>query len=136
MNRTVLVLTDDLFWRTKIDHALKSSQTPGVFLDSPKELEKRADPTRVGLVLVDLALKEDPVPAIAALKKAPKTKGIMVVGYCEHKQLELIERAKKSGCDQVLMRSTFSQNLGQLVLNYALPGAMRAEEEETELPEE
>jgi hypothetical protein len=60
----------------------------------------------------------------------------MIVGYCEHKQLELIERAKKAGCDQVLMRSTFSQNLGQLVLNYALPGAFRAEEEETELPEE
>ena len=54
----------------------------------------------------------------------------MVVGYCEHKQTALIERAKKAGCDQVLLRSTFSQNLGELVLNYALPGAMRAEEEE------
>ena len=136
MNRTVLVLTDDLFWRTKIDHALKSSQTPGVFLDSPKEIEKKADPTRVGLVLIDLALKEDPIAAITALKKAPKTKNIMVVGYCEHKQLELIERAKKAGCDQVLMRSTFSQNLGDIILKYALPGSVRQESEEVELPEE
>ena len=136
MNRTVLVLADDLFWRTKIDHALKSSQTPGIFLDKPSDLAEKADPTRVGLVLVDLALKQDPLPAIAALKKAPKTKNITVVGYCEHKQTDLIERGKKAGCDQVLPRSTFSQKLGELVLNFALPGAQRAEEEEPELPEE
>jgi DNA-binding NarL/FixJ family response regulator len=136
MNRTVLVLTEDLFWRTKIDHALKSSQTPGVFLDSPAEIEKRADPTRVGLLIVDLALKQDPIPAIAALKKAPKTRSIWVVGYCEHKQLELIERAKKAGADQVLPRSTFSQNLGDIILKYALPGSVRQEAEEVELPEE
>lgn len=136
MNRTVLVLTDDLFWRTKIEHALKSSQTPGVFLDKPSDLAEKADPTRVGLVLVDLALKQDPIAAITALKKAPKTKGITVIGYCEHMRKELIERGKKAGCDQVLPRSTFSQKLGELVLNYALPGAQRAEEEEPELPEE
>ncbi len=136
MNRTVLVLTDDLFWRTKIDHALKSSQTPGVFLESPADLEKSADPTRVGLVLVDLALKKDPIPAITALKKAPKTRNIFVVGYCEHMRKDLIEKGQKAGCDQVLPRSTFSQKLGELVLNYALPGAQRAEDEEPELPEE
>lgn len=136
MNRTVLVLADDLFWRTKIDHALKSSQTPGVFLDKPSDLEKSADPARVGLVLVDLAIKADPLPAIAALKKSPRTKGITVVGYCEHKQTDLIEKGKAAGCDQVLPRSTFSQKLGELVLNFALPGAHRAEEEEPELPEE
>ncbi|MGA7993029.1 MAG: hypothetical protein WCC53_16500 [Thermoanaerobaculia bacterium] len=136
MNRTVLVLVDDLFWRTKIDHALKSSQTPGVFLDSPADLEKKADPTRTGLVLVDLALRHDPLPAITALKKAPRTKGIWVVGYCEHKQTELIEKGKKAGCDQVLPRSTFSQNLGDIILKYALPGSVRTESEEAELPEE
>jgi CheY-like chemotaxis protein len=136
MNRTVLVLTDDLFWRTKIEHALKSSQTPGVFLDDPSKLEKSADPTRVGLVLVDLALKQDPLAAVAALKKSPKTKSITVVGYCEHVRKELIEKGHKAGCDQVLPRSTFSQKLGELILNFALPGAQRAEDEEVELPEE
>jgi PleD family two-component response regulator len=136
MNRTVLVLVDDLFWRTKIDHALKSSQTPGVFLDSPADLEKKADPTRTGLVLVDLALKHDPLAAISALKKTPRTRGIWIVGYCEHRQTELIEKAKKAGCDQVLPRSTFSQKLGDIILKYALPGSVRTESEEPELPEE
>lgn len=136
MNRTVLVLVDDLFWRTKIDHALKSSQTPGVFLDSPADLEKKADPTRTGLVLVDLALKHDPLEAIASLKKTPRTRGIWIVGYCEHRQTELIEKAKKAGCDQVLPRSTFSQKLGDIILKYALPGSVRTESEEPELPEE
>ena len=45
MNRTVLVLADDLFWKTKIDHALKSAQSPGVFISDPAGLVK-ASPSR------------------------------------------------------------------------------------------
>ena len=37
MNPTVLVLADDLFWKTKIEHTLKSAQATGVFIDkSPR----------------------------------------------------------------------------------------------------
>ena len=91
MNRKVLVLADDLFWKTKIDHALKSAQATGVFLDEPAELAEKADPPR-GLVLVDLALRKDPFDAIAALKKNAETKNITVVGYYEHVRKDLIEK--------------------------------------------
>jgi len=138
MNPTVLVLADDLFWKTKIDHTLKSAQATGIFIEKSAQLAAKAEsgPGRVALVLVDLALRDDPFTAIAALKKNPKTKNIAVVGYYEHVRKDLSEKGEKAGCDQVLPRSAFSQHLGDIVLKYALPGGVRAEEEETELPEE
>jgi PleD family two-component response regulator len=136
MNPTVLVLVDDLFWRTKIEHTLKSAQATGVFIDKSDQLAAKADPRSVGLVIVDLALRDDPFSAIAALKKNAKTKGIAVVGYYEHVRKDLFEKGGKAGCDQVLPRAAFSQHLGDIVMKYALPGGFRAEEEETDLPEE
>jgi len=136
MNPTVVVLADDLFWKTKIDHTLKSAQAIGIFIDASAQLAAKVASGRVGLVIVDLALRDDPFTAIAALKKNPKTKHIAVVGYYEHVRKDLFEKGGKAGCDQVLPRAAFSQHLGDVVMKYALPGGVRAEEDEKELPEE
>ncbi len=136
MNRTVVVLADDLFWKTKIDHAAKSAQAPAVFISDPKELVKAAEKGKTALVLVDLALRSDPFPAIESLRKGSKTKGIHVVGWFEHVRKDLEKKGTASGCDEVLPRSAFSQKLADLIMTHALPGATRTEEEEKELPEE
>ena len=136
MNRTVLALVDDLFWRAKIDHAVKSAQARVVFLSDPDELTATASSSVVGVILVDLSLRKDPIGAIDTLKKGAKTKGIPVIGYCEHMRKDLKQRGLDAGCDEVLPRSAFSEHLGDLVLKYALPGSVRTAEEEPELPEE
>ncbi|HSB35282.1 MAG TPA: hypothetical protein VLH41_00290 [Thermoanaerobaculia bacterium] len=136
MNRTVVVLVDDLFWRTKIEQAAKSAQAPVRFVSDPADLAKAADPSKSSFVLVDLSLRKEPFTAIAALKKAAKTKNVAVIGYYEHVRKDLKEKGTDAGCDQVMTRSTFSQNLSDLIMKYTLPGATRAEEEEKELPEE
>jgi CheY-like chemotaxis protein len=136
MNRTVLALVDDLFWRTKIDHAVKSASSPVVFVSDPSELAAAADPDSVGVLLVDLAMRKEPFDAIAKLKKSAKTKSIPVIGYYEHVRKDLQQKGTAAGCDEVLPRSTFSEKLGDLVLKYVLPGSVRAESEEVELPEE
>jgi CheY-like chemotaxis protein len=136
MKRTVIVLADDLFWRTKIDHAARSAQAPAVFLSDPAELVNAADPSKTALVLVDLAIRQDPFAAIAALKNGTKTKGIHVVGWYEHVRKDLEKKGTEAGCDEVMPRSAFSQKLADLIMTHALPGATRTEEEEKELPEE
>ncbi len=136
MNRKFLVLVDDLFWRTKIEHATKSAQTQALFLSDPAEVAGATDSGPICAVLVDLAMRKEPFDAIAGLKKKPKTKDIPVIGYYEHVRKDLKEKAESAGFDQVLPRSTFSQNLADLVLKYALPGSVKTEEEEAELPEE
>jgi len=137
MNRTVLALVDDLFWRTKIDHAVKSTSSPLVFLSDPSELAAAAaHPQSVGVLVVDLALRKEPFDAIAKLKKSPKTKEIAVIGYYEHVRKDLQQKGVAAGCDEVLPRSSFSEKLGDLVLKYVMPGSSRAVDEEPELPEE
>lgn len=135
-NKTVLALVDDLFWRAKIEHATKSAQANIVFLSDPGELAGAADPGRVGAVLVDLSLRNDPFPALAAWKVAPETKGIPVIGYYEHLRRDLKEKATEAGLDQVLPRSSFAERLADIILAYALPGGVRTSSEEQELPEE
>jgi CheY-like chemotaxis protein len=136
MSRTVLALVDDLFWRTKIDHAVKSASSPIVFISDPSELATAADPQSVAVVLVDLSMRKEPFEAIAKLKKNGKTKGIPVIGYYEHVRKDLLQKGKAAGCDEVLPRSSFSQKLGELIMKYGIPGGVRAESEEVELPEE
>ncbi|MEO6326970.1 MAG: hypothetical protein ABIT01_08080 [Thermoanaerobaculia bacterium] len=136
MNRTVLALVEDLFWRTKIDHAVRSGQARALFVSNPSELAASADPATVGVILVDLSMRNEPFGAITAVKKNAKTKGIPVIGYYEHVRKDLLEKGNKAGCDEVLPRSSFSQHLGDLVLKYALPGGIRQEQGEPELPEE
>lgn len=137
MNRKILVLVDDLFWKTKIDHAVRSAQAANPeFLSDPAGLAKAADPSTTCAILVDMALRNEPFDAVAALKKKPKTKDIPVIGYYEHVRKDLKDKAEKAGFDQILPRSTFSQNLADLVLKFALPGSVKAEEDEQELPEE
>jgi len=75
MNRTVVVLADDLFWKTKIEHAARSAQAPAVFISEPSGLVKAAEAGKTALVLIDLAIRKDPFPAIAALKKGRRRRG-------------------------------------------------------------
>jgi CheY-like chemotaxis protein len=136
MKKTVVVLVEDLFWRAKIDHAVRSAQSEVVFLSDPAELASAADPETVGAVFVDLSIKKDPFPGISALKANGRTKGIPVVGFFEHVRKDLQEKAQNAGCNKVLPRSAFAEKLADIVLEYALPGSVRTESEESELPEE
>ena len=61
----------------------------------------------------------DPVRLITALKSDPETKPVNLIAYISHVQGELKQQAQQAGCDMVLARSAFSQNLPQLLKRYA-----------------
>ena len=56
---------------------------------------------------------------IRALKADPKLSGIDVVGYVSHVQGELKQQAQQAGCNMVLARSAFSQNLPQILKRHS-----------------
>ena len=136
LHKTVVALVDDLFWRAKIDHAVKSAQAGVLFVSDPAELATAAPAETVGAVLVDLALKRDPFPALAAWRKGEATRGIPVYGYFEHLRRDLKEKGDALGLTGVLPRSAFAERLADIVLEHALPGGVRTSSEEPELPEE
>ena len=51
---------------------------------------------------------------IVKLKQNSDTKGISLIGYLSHIQVELKQQAQEAGCDMVLARSAFSQNMPQI----------------------
>lgn len=136
MNRKVIALVEDPFWRTKIDTAVKSVGASTVFLSDAAGAAAAIDPGAPVIVVVDLALKASPFDAIAALKKAPATAAVPVVGYFDLARKDLKEKALAAGFDEVLARSSFAERFADLVLKYLLPGGVRVEQEDNEPPEE
>lgn len=136
MNRKVIALVEDPFWRTKIDTAVRSVGASSVFLSDPAAVAGAIEPGAPVIVVVDLALKSSPFEAAAALKKGAETSSVPVVGYFDLARKDLKEKAIAAGFDEVLSRSSFSERFADLVLKYLLPGGVRTEEEEHELPEE
>ncbi|KAA0252639.1 hypothetical protein FBQ97_17280 [Acidobacteria bacterium ACD] len=136
LHKTVVALVDDLFWRAKIEHAVRSAQAGVVFVSDPAELAGAAPAESVGVLLADLALKKDPFPALAAWRKGASTREIPVYAYFEHVRKDLKEKADALGLAGVLPRSSFAERLADIVLEHALPGGVRTASEEPELPEE
>jgi len=65
------------------------------------------------LVIVDLNARSQPIQTIEKLRQA--CKDIRVVGFLSHVQRELAAQAQAAGCDEVLPRSTFTQNLAAIL---------------------
>jgi hypothetical protein len=61
-----------------------------------------------------------PLSAIPKLKAKLK-KGTSIIGFLSHVQGDLKQKAHEAGCDMVLPRSAFSQNLPQLLRRHGAP---------------
>jgi CheY-like chemotaxis protein len=107
----LLAVMSDLFFSVKINDAAKKLGMSAEFVkDKTLALEKaRSKPP---LIILDLNCDAaDPLGLIAAIKADPETAGIPIVGFVSHVQVELKQRAQEIGCDTVVARSVFAQNL-------------------------
>lgn len=116
--KVVAVLTD-LMFTVKIQEAAKRAGLEAVFVKSKeKALEQaRTEPAVVILDLNNSGL--DALDVIGALKAQDDTRGIPLLGFVSHVQADLKQAAQQKGCDTVLPRSTFSQNLPAILKRYA-----------------
>jgi PleD family two-component response regulator len=114
MQKKVLAVVSDLFFSVKLTDAAKRSGLSLEFIKEPKELLERAQ-EKPSLIIFDLNMESaQPLKLIAKLKGKSETKGISLIGYLSHIQGELKQQAQEAGCDMVLARSAFSQNLPQI----------------------
>ncbi|HET8546380.1 MAG TPA: response regulator [Bryobacteraceae bacterium] len=117
--RKVLAVLDDLFFTVKIKDAAARAGLDVEFLKSADAVLERAkdNPT---VIVVDLnTTSVQPLELIQRLKAAADLRQISVIGYVSHVQGELKQKAHESGCDMVLARSAFSQNLPQIFKRHA-----------------
>jgi PleD family two-component response regulator len=109
----VLAGVSDLFFSVKLTEAAKRAGLALEFVKEPKELlEKAGEEHKPSLIIFDLNFEAlQPLKLIGKLKGKAETKGISLIGYLSHIQAELKQQAHDAGCDMVLARSAFSQNL-------------------------
>ena len=118
-NKKVLAVLEDLFFTVKINESAKQAGLPVAFLKSEKDVLDQAG-SQPALIILDLNFAAiDPVKLIEKLKSGAATKAINLIGYVSHVQADLKQQAQTAGCNMVLARSAFSQNLPQILKRYA-----------------
>ena len=116
--KKVVALLNDLFFTVKITDAAKRA---GMSLEVVKDPEQvMAGAEKPSVIIVDLNFDlAHPLEFISDIKKDPANKGISLIGYLSHVQAELKQKAQEAGCDIVMARSAFSQNLPQILKRHS-----------------
>ena len=113
----ILGLVDDLFFTAKIHAAALQCGAAVAFSSQADDLMGTALSQHPSLILVDLAKDSlAPIQTIQRLKKDERLRHIPVLGFYPHVQTGLKDRALNAGCDKVIPRSTFSQNLAKILM--------------------
>jgi PleD family two-component response regulator len=118
-SKRIVAVLEDLFFTVKINESAKRAGMPIIFVKSLQDALDKAkeQPT---LIIVDLNfLSIEPLKLIAQLKANAETKAISLIGYVSHVQGELKQQAQEAGCDMVMARSAFSQNLPQILKRHS-----------------
>jgi PleD family two-component response regulator len=117
--KRVLAVVSDLFFSVKLADAAKRAGLALEFVKESKEVLAKAK-ERPSLIIFDLNFEAvQPLEVISKLKGDAETKGISLLGYLSHVQGELKQQAHEAGCNMVLARSQFSQNMPQIFRRHA-----------------
>ena len=108
----VVALMDDIFFQMKVAETAKHLGIEFKVATNTDALLSLLEP-RPQLVIVDLNARNQPIDAIVKLRAA--SKDIRVVAFLSHVQRELAEQARRAGCDEVMPRSSFTQNLAEIL---------------------
>jgi hypothetical protein len=120
----ILFFIEDLFFNAKITETARKLGVKVAFIkNDPEVLAELMDgeeADRPGLIVFDLNnASAKPLTLIPKLKAKLK-KSTSILGFLSHLQNELRAKAIEAGCDTVMPRSAFSQNLPNLLRRYGL----------------
>ena len=130
----IFAFVEDLFFLAKIQETARKMNVKVEFVKTEKELLDRIKENgeeKPSLLIFDLNNANiKPLIMIPKLKTKLK-KGTSFIGFLSHIQGELKLKAQEAGCDMVVPRSAFSQNLPQLLRRH---GAAEEVEEHSAQP--
>jgi DNA-binding response OmpR family regulator len=113
VNAFILAVVDDLLFSSKITGALEPMGYSLQVIPDPLAAMAHARTNKPGLVIVDLGLERgDPFELIKALKTEIS---LPVLAYTRHTDSGGQQRAKDLGCDKVVVRSEFFNDIGNVV---------------------
>ncbi len=109
---TVVALVDDLFFQAKMVETARQVGVELKTVTTGDALVAAAQQSSAALLIVDLNARGGAVDALEQLHAAGNQRP--VIAFLSHVQTELAERARGAGCQQVLPRSRFAQNLAAI----------------------
>jgi hypothetical protein len=118
----IFAFVEDLFFLAKINEISRKLNIKVKFVKDPKEVIEKIEengnepPT---LIIVDLNNANIKPLTIVSKMKTKFKKRTNIVGFLSHVQGELKLKAQEAGCDMVVPRSAFSQNLPSLLRRHA-----------------
>lgn len=114
MAAIVLALVEDLIFQAKIRETAKALGVT-VATGSLQDGLSAVAVAHPQAVFVDLTPGRPAVDWIRAVKSNPATCSIRIVGFVSHVREDVISSSRTAGCDMVLARSAFTQQLPELL---------------------
>jgi hypothetical protein len=123
-NSRIFAFIEDLFFMAKIQETARKLNVKVEFVKTDKDMMDKMQQNgeeKPSLIIFDLNNNGvKPLTLIPKLKSKLK-KGTSIIGFLSHVQGDLKQKAHEVGCDMVLPRSAFSQNLPQLLRRHGAP---------------
>ena len=116
MAHRVLAAVEDLLFRSKISETAGALDVESGFPRSPEKLLAALRESPPDLLIIDLnSARFEPLELLRIVKSDGTLQNVSTVGFLSHVQGDLALAARKSGCDRVMARSAFVENLPQIL---------------------
>jgi PleD family two-component response regulator len=112
----ILAVLDDLMFTSKIKTAANQLGVAVSFARSADAAMTAMTATAPSLVILDLNnARVNPIGLVTAMKSNPALAAIPTVGFVSHVQTDVIEAARAAGVGEVMARSAFTAQLGEIL---------------------
>jgi CheY-like chemotaxis protein len=123
-NSRIFAFIEDLFFMAKIQETARKLNVKVEFVKTDKEMMEKMQQNgeeKPSLIIFDLNNANAKQLTLIPKLKSRLKKGTSIIGFLSHVQGDLKQKAHEVGCDMVLPRSAFSQNLPQLLRRHGAP---------------
>jgi CheY-like chemotaxis protein len=114
--RRVLAAVEDLLFRSKISETAQAVGVEAAFPRNPKKLLEELRTAPPDLLVLDLnSTRFEPLELLRTVNSDAALREVSTVGFLSHVQGDLALAAREAGCDRVMARSAFVENLPRVI---------------------
>ena len=119
----ILVVADDLLFRSKISTAAKAAGVIVRAATTPEAAIERALADKPTLVLLDLdGQRPQPFEVLRRFAEDPTLSQLQTLGFVSHVHADLVSQARQLGIGRVMARSTFVAELPRILAPHTVRG--------------
>jgi CheY-like chemotaxis protein len=114
--RRVLAAVEDLLFRSKISETAQAAGVEVAFPRNPGKLLGALRESPPDLLILDLnSSRFEPLELLRTVNSDDALREVSTVGFLSHVQGDLALAAREAGCDRVMARSAFVENLPRII---------------------